>query len=108
MLESEIGIVDSLTDDFKAECGLVEKALNVLGGELRCMQEASIYLKETAESGANTDEAFESFESAKNQVMILLERWELETEDLIKLLTLHIPQIIAGIAEAAGNSAFDK
>jgi hypothetical protein len=108
MLENEISIVDSLTDNIEAECGLLAKALNVLGGELRYLQEAGVRLKETAESGANTNEAFESFESAKSQVMTLLERCELETEDLIKLLTLQIPQLITDIAEAAGKSPLDK
>lgn len=96
-VQGHIDRIDSVILELQSESANAVKALERLAGELRCIADAQQTLKLAIESSSEKDEsaannAIESMEGIADELPGLMERCELEVEDLIKLVTTDMQQ----------------
>lgn len=94
MLNAQADVIGGLADDVEFEAKAVVGALHRMCAELALIEAAAGKLKGRLESDDSVDEAIDEFEDARVQIDTILARYQLESEDLVKLVTLVIPQVL--------------
>jgi hypothetical protein len=95
--QGHIDRIDSLIFEIQSESINAVNALQRLAGEFHCIADAENALKLAIESSSESDQstvnsAMESLEGITDELPGLMERCELEVEDLIKLVTTEMQQ----------------
>lgn len=94
MLNAQADVIGSLADDVQSEARTVADALNRMCAELALIEAAAAKMKRRLESDGSPDDAINEFEDARAQIDTLLDRYRTDSEDLVKLVTLIIPQVL--------------
>jgi len=102
MISNYIDRIDAFSEDVKVEANVVSSALERLAGELRGIETANQKVRLAVEAApendrTDVDAAIENEKSAVDELPALIMKSEMEMEDLLKLLTIHIPQVFQEI-----------
>ena len=102
MLSNYIDRIDAFAEDIKAEANAMASALERLAGELRVIADENqkVHLAievEQENDQAGIDAALARENASVDELPKLINYCEIETEDILKILTCYVPQVLQEI-----------